>query len=158
MSMTTERNNLMPLATDFFKAKFINAESLQPNVRYEATILSAGPHQFENGEVKLVIGLDYRGRVIALNWTRADALMDGFGMDYDGWVGRRIAFFRGMTTFQNTPKACVVVEPILAPQVTAEQRPALFKPKPDIRSGRGAWDDPAPPAEYDGPNDDPQAA
>jgi hypothetical protein len=149
----------MPLARDYFKMSFVNAEGLQPNVFYDATILSAGPHKFENGEVKLIIGVDWRGKFIVLNRTRGEILMDAFGEDFDLWPGKKIRFFRGTTLYQGKTVGCVAVEPVVIEQLPpADERPALIKPKPDIRSGRGGWDDPPAPTEYDGPNDDPQAA
>jgi hypothetical protein len=68
----------------------------------------------------------------------------------DFWVCQKIAFFRGTTPYQGKHVACVVVEPISTPQLTAEQRLAI--------ENRKAGDVPPPPAAYDGPNDDPQAA
>jgi hypothetical protein len=159
----------MPLASDFFKSNFVNAMSLEPGVRYEATIVSAGPHTFENGETALVIRTDYKGKGIALNKTRLEATIDGLGVNYDNWAGKRIAFYQGDTFYQGKPAKCVVVEPVVNDRIAAQPqaRPALGQQQRDardhlslnhmdIRSGADTWADGSPVQGYDGPgeNDD----
>ena len=151
----------MPLATDFFKSNWISAKSLEPGVRYEATIVSAGPHTFESGETVLTIRLDYLGKGIALNKTRLEAMIDGLGLDYDAWPGRRIAFWQADTFYQGKPDKCVAVKPVVHDRIEAkpQARPALGAQRQVIdgesrrgsteiaSSSRGAsrWNDSEPP-------------
>jgi hypothetical protein len=152
----------MPRATDFFKAGFITAASLEPDVRYRATVIDAGPHKFENGETKLAIRLDYLGKSLIMNDTRGGVMLLNFWDDYDNWIGKQITFYQGDTLYLGKPAKSVVIEAIAIDQIAAQpaKRPAIGQhpvsnPKPDITSGRGAWDDAAPPpTTYDGPDDD----
>ena len=70
----------MPIAstmTAYITSNFITGESLEENVRIEATIVGVREHDFE-GDVKPTVDLD-DGRRIPLNQDRLKALIGGFG-------------------------------------------------------------------------------
>jgi hypothetical protein len=112
----------MPSAADFFKSNWINAKSLEPGVRYEATVVGAAPHTFEDGNTELTIRLDYLGKGIVLNKARNEAMIAAFGINYDNWVGKKIAFWQGDTFFQGRPEKCVALEGIVNDRI--ETKPA----------------------------------
>jgi hypothetical protein len=127
----------MPLATDYLTSDWLTAKHLKPETIYEATIIWAGPHTFENGETKLAIRIDYQPSGIAMNQTRLTAMISAFGPNYDNRVGKTIQFWQGDTFYQGRPEKCVAIKGVVAERIAA---------KPiDIRSGKDAWREPSPP-------------
>jgi hypothetical protein len=147
----------MALATDFLSSNWINADFLNGGLIIEATIVSAGPHTFEqSGDVALTIRLDYEGKGLVLNQTRLKAMIAAFGPNTDNWVGKQIRLSQGDTVYGGQPDKCVVLEPILPNRIPAKPAAApLAKPTVVARDGKAAANErraPAP-AAYDGPDD-----
>ena len=157
----------MPLASDYFKSNWVAAKLLELGVTYQARIVSAGPHTFEDGSTKLTIRLDWKGMGIVLNKTRNMALIEAFGVNYDTWIGREIAFWRDKTMYAGDPDtACVAIEPIVNDHIAAQPAPPALgsgaqrptqqrqtiderrRGRSDIRSGAHAWDPGEPPPSY----------
>jgi hypothetical protein len=151
----------MPNATDFLTSNFLNARSLDPKVRIEATIVAARPHKFENSETKLVIYTDYLAKGVVLNQSRLQAMIDAFGVNYEtNWVGKKVIIFQDETFYQGKPTPCVAIEPIVADRIAAQStRPALEQgrsSRPDVRRVLDLYEDPPPPPSEagDGPGAD----
>jgi hypothetical protein len=144
--------------TDFINSNYLRAEDLDPNVRIEATIAAVRSREFEDGSVKPVVFLG-DGRGVVLNQSRLKGMIAAYGLESDNWVGRAVVVSRGTTLYQGKSVPAIMVDPVVATRIGAEQRPALEEPRRgsiDIRSGKGSWDDPPPPDRYDGPDvDDP---
>jgi hypothetical protein len=156
--------------TDFINSNYIKGEDIAQNVLIEATIASVKKKEFEDGE-KSVIALE-DGRQVVLNQTRLKALIGAFGPNSENWIGKSVILSRVQAMYAGKPLPAVKIEPIVAPRIgvtpqgSAHSLPSqpAAKPQPaqvtrgssDIRSGRGAWDDPPapPPTSYDGPDDD----
>jgi hypothetical protein len=144
----------MSNAGEFLTSKFLNAMSLEPGVQYEATVLGTYRHTFENGETKLMVVTDYLEKGISLNQTRLQAMINAFGVnDEVNWPGKKVVIYQGDTLYLGKPVKCVVIEPIVPERIAAEPKRTIGST--DVRSGRGAWNDNAPPVDrYDGPDDD----
>jgi hypothetical protein len=104
--------------TAYITSNFITGESLEVNVRIEATIAGVREHDF-GADVKPVVDLE-DGRRIPLNQDRLRALIGGFGPNPNNWIGRTIVVSRGMTTYAGKPVPCVVVEPVVATRIVAD--------------------------------------
>jgi hypothetical protein len=113
------------LATDYLTSNYMRAEDLESNVCIEATIVSARPREFEDGETKLVIYVDYQAKGIVLNQTRLKALISAYGANPDNWIGKTIIISRSMTMYAGKDAPCIVIEPVVADRLGAEKRPAL---------------------------------
>ena len=96
----------MPSAADFFKSNWINAKSLEPGVRYEATIVGAAPHTFEDGNTELTIRLDYLGKG-ASSSTRArnEALIAASGSTTTIGSARRSPSGKATLFFRAGPRS-----------------------------------------------------
>jgi hypothetical protein len=143
-------------ATDFITSNYLRAEDIAPDVLIEANIVSARAHEFEGGETKLVLYVDYQSKGVVLNQTRLKATIAAFGPNPDNWIGRTIIIRRGVTMFAGKDVPGIVIEPVRAERIASAAPRALEEPRRgsiDIRSGKGAWDDPPPPDHYDGPSD-----
>jgi hypothetical protein len=117
----------MPIATSmtaYITSNFITGDSLEENVRIEATIVGVREHEFKSGDVKPAVDLD-DGRRVPLNQTRLKALIGGFGPNPANWIGKAIIVSRGSATFAGKPEACVVVEPVVATRIAADQKLAI---------------------------------
>ena len=122
----------------FTGSNYITAEYLEllgPNVRIETTIASSGLRSFDDGD-KPVIFVDYQGKAIVLNPTRAKVLCAAFGIHSENWTGKQIIVFRGETTYSGKKVGCVEIEAVGGERLGAEQRPAL--------GPKRTWDGPAP--------------
>ena len=116
----------MPIAssmTSYITSNFITGDSLEENVRIEATIVGVREHEFKDG-LKPTVDLD-DGRRVPLNQTRLKALISGFGPNPANWIGKTIMISRAMTTYAGKPEACVVVEPVVPTRISAEAKPAI---------------------------------
>jgi hypothetical protein len=116
----------MPIATSmtaYITSNFITGDSLEEDVRIEATIVGVREHDF-GGDVKPTVDLD-DGRRIPLNQTRLKALIGGFGPNPANWIGKTIILSRGTTTYAGKPEACVVVEPVVPTRIAAGPKPAI---------------------------------
>ena len=109
--------------TAYITSNFITGESLEENVRIEATIVGVREHDFE-GDVKPTVDLD-DGRRIQLNQERLKALIGGFGPNPANWIGRPIVVSRGTTTYGGKRVACVVVKPVVPTRIGADPKPAI---------------------------------
>ncbi len=117
----------MPIAstmTAYITSNFITGDSLEENIRIEATIVGVREHEFKSGDVKPTVDLD-DGRRIPLNQTRLKALIAGFGPNPANWVGKTIIVRRGSETFAGKPEASVVVEPAVPTRIMADPKPAI---------------------------------
>jgi hypothetical protein len=148
--------------TAYITSNFITGESLEENVRIEATIVGVREHDFE-GDVKPTVDLD-DGRRIQLNQERLKALIGGFGPNPANWIGRPIVVSRGTTTYGGKRVACVVVKPVVPTRIGADPKPAIAaqpvrKGSTTIESSLSAPvespPEQAPPPDcYDGPDDE----
>jgi hypothetical protein len=151
----------MTSATDFLNSNFFTGEGLDRNVRIETKIVSTRSREFEDG-LKLVVYTDYLGKGVVYNQTKLKATIAAWGANLDNWIGKTIIISRGTALFSGKPMASVEVEPVVPERIATEQRPSLEEPRRgsiDIRSGKGAWNDPAPPIDRvpdgpDAPDDD----
>jgi hypothetical protein len=109
--------------TAYITSNFITGDSLEENVRIEATIVGVREHDF-GGEVKPTVDLD-DGRRIPLNQTRLKALIGGFGPNPANWIGKTIILSRGTTTYAGKREACVVVEPVIPTRIAADPKPTV---------------------------------
>jgi hypothetical protein len=109
--------------TSYITSNFITGESLEENVRIEATIVGVREHDFD-GDLKPTVDLD-DGRRIQLNQTRLKALIVGFGPNPANWIGRSIAVSKGTTTYGTKRVACVVVEPVVPTRIAADPKLAI---------------------------------
>jgi hypothetical protein len=137
--------------TDYLSSNYIRAEHLTTDVCIEAFIAAVRSREFEDGSVKPVIHIE-DGRGVVLNQTRLKTLIGSFGPNSDNWIGKPIIISRGSTLYAGKTVPAVNIEPIVAPRVAAEPRKAIGST--DIRSGKGAWDDPPPPTHDDCPGPD----
>ena len=148
--------------TAYITSNFITGESLEENVRIEATIVGVREHDFE-GDVKPTVDLD-DGRRIQLNQERLKALIGGFGPNPANWIGRPIVVSRGTTTYGGKRVACVVVKPVVPTRIGADPKPAIAaqrmrKGSTTIESSLSAPVESPPeqapaPDCYDGPDDE----
>jgi hypothetical protein len=134
----------------YITSNFITGESLEENVRIEATIVGVREHEFKGGDVKPTVDLD-DGRRITLNQTRLKALIGRFGPNPANWIGKTIIARRGSATFAGKSEACVVVEPVIPTRITAKAKPAITaQPALIGKSVKGMGDPPreqAPPVQ-----------
>jgi hypothetical protein len=117
----------MPIAssmTSYITSNFITGDSLEENVRIEATIVGVREHEFKSGDLKPTVDLD-DGRRIPLNQTRLKALIGGFGPNPANWIGKTIIVRRGSATFAGKSEASVVVEPVVPTRIAADPKPAI---------------------------------
>jgi hypothetical protein len=124
--MLIHRRTLMPIAssmTAYITSNFITGDSLEENVRIEATIVGVREHDFD-GDVKPTIDLE-DGRRIPLNQGRLKALIAAFGPNPANLIGRTIVVSRGTTTYAGKRVACVVVEPVVPTRIAADPKPAI---------------------------------
>jgi hypothetical protein len=115
---------IAPTMTAYITSNFITGDSLEKNVRVEATIVGVREHEFKIDDVKPTVDLD-DGRRVALNQTRLKSLIGGFGPNPANWIGKKIIVSRGSATFGGNPKACVVVEPVVPRRIVAGPKPAI---------------------------------
>jgi hypothetical protein len=119
------------LATDYLTSNLLNADGLESGVSIEATIVSARPREFEDGETKLIVYTDYLGKGIVLNQTRLKALIAAYWPNPDNWTGKTIIIKRGTTMYAGKETGCVVIEPVVADRIAAQQQQ-----RPVVTSGR----------------------
>ena len=111
--------------TSYITSNFITGDSLEENVRIEATIVGVREHEFKSGDVKPTVDLD-DGRRIPLNQTRLKALIGGFGPNPANWIGKTIIVQQGARRrIAGKPVACVVVEPVVPTRIAADPKPAI---------------------------------
>jgi hypothetical protein len=113
--------------TAYITSNFITGESLEENVRIEATIVDVREHNFGDDvkpDVKPTIDLD-DGRRIPLNQTRLRALIGAFGPNPANLIGRKIVVSRGEATYGKKDVPCVVVTPVIPTRIAAEAKPAI---------------------------------
>jgi hypothetical protein len=141
--------------TAYITSNFITGDSLEENVRIEATIVGVREHEFKIGDVKPTVDLD-DGRRVPLNQTRLKALISGFGPNPANWIGKTIIVRRGSATFAGKPEACVVVEPVVPRRIAADPKPtiaaqpvqkALATIEGGLRPGNGSPRNHAPPVQ-----------
>ena len=135
------------LATDFLTSNYIKAEDIRPNFCIEATIVSVRPHDFEDGSEKLVVYVD-TGQGVVLNQTRLKALIAAHGPHPDNWLNKLIVIRRGTTVYVGREVPCVVIEPVVAERIGAEQRPVIGRP-----ALKSVETQPGPDRAPDGPDD-----
>ena len=128
-------------ATDYLNSNYFAAVDIAPDVRIEATIVSARPVDFKDGS-KLVVYTDYLAKGVVLNKTRLVEMIMAFSDNPANWIGQKIVIFRGSAEYGGKKVPAVAIEPMVSARIGAEQRAALDgPPKP-------------PPIErYDGPED-----
>jgi hypothetical protein len=123
--MAMQRSILMANATDFLKSNFLNAAAIPPGVIIETMIVSARPHEFEEGEIKLVVYVQHEAKGIVLNVTRLRVMIGAFGSNFDTWPGKMVRIFRGETMYSGKKVDCVEIEAVNPVRIPTEQRPAL---------------------------------
>jgi hypothetical protein len=67
-----------------------------------------------------------------LNQTRLRALIQGFGPNSDVWLNKKILISRTSTTYSGRTVPAISIEPVLAPQLTAQPK----RVKRAIESGK----------------------
>jgi hypothetical protein len=137
--------------TDFLTSNLINALSLEPKVKIEASIVSVRPREFEDGTTKAVIYLDFEGKGVVLNQTRLKALIAAFGTSPNNLIGKTVIISRGMTKYQGRDVPCVDIEPVVADRIGTIAKLARDA---GIRGGGDAWDE-APSSDPDDPGAEP---
>jgi hypothetical protein len=117
-------------------SNYIKAVDLEPGVRYEATILSASLHDFEQPDGSIqrrpVLQLDYQGKKLVLNPTRTKILVKAWGPNGNTWIGKMIIFFRGVTNFGSDKVPCVEVEPIVTDKLPPAPSKKPIEPPPPV--------------------------
>jgi len=88
----------------------LNADKLEPKVRYEKTITDVTRREFEDG-VKAIVHFD-DGTSAVLNATRGAVLSLNYGFESDNWLGRAIIVRQGDTTYGGKATKCIVFEVI----------------------------------------------
>jgi hypothetical protein len=165
----------------YLTSNYINAAMLEPGVEYEYTIVEVYDYLFDGDTVPTAVVRFESGEQLSLNQTNLRAIGAGFGWNDANWLGQTVIVYRDENVpYQGklVPGVRVRVPP--APdRIGFEARKAIGSnvqplrsgpgpartsddprtmmgrgPKPDIRSGKGAWDDVPPPDHYDGPPSD----
>jgi hypothetical protein len=147
----------MSLATNFLTSNYLSAKLIEPGLKIDAVIVSAGPVEFEDsGETKLVLRLDYQGKGLVLNQTRLKQCIAAWGPSYANWIGEKLTIWRGKDKFGGEPVDAVAIEPITEGRIAA--KPALHtitsglsgssgssSRYPERPSQRGQWSASEPP-------------
>ena len=143
--------------TDFLTSNLINAVSLDPKVKVEATIVSVRSREFEEGAktvVKAVIYTDYEGKGVVLNQARLKALIAAWGTNPDNLIGKTVIISRGMTKYQGRDVPCVDIEPVVADRLGTIARLARDADLNSVSGNVAPWDD-APSSDHDDPGANP---
>jgi hypothetical protein len=112
-------------ATDYLNSNYFAAVDIAPDVRIEATVVSARPVDFKDGTSKVVVYTDYLAKGVVLNKTRLVEMIMAFSGNPANWIGQKIIIFRGETMYEGRKVPAVGIEPVVATRIGAEQRPAL---------------------------------
>jgi hypothetical protein len=128
--------------TSYITSNFITGDSLEENVRIEASIASVREHNFGDDakpDVKAAIDLD-DGRRVQLNQTRLRVCIAAWGPNPNNWVGKTVIISRGKTMYAGKPTACVVVEPVVATRIAAAEAKSALERRGSatIESGKHA--------------------
>jgi hypothetical protein len=136
--------------TRFTGSNFFRAEDLRPDTLIKTSIVSVALREFKDGE-KAVVYTDFQGKGVVLNVTRAQVLYAAYGLESENWIGKPIIVRLGEEKFEGKKVGAVAIEAMAPTRLGAERRPAPRiesegrRGSTDIRSGKGAWDDGAPP-------------
>jgi hypothetical protein len=87
---------------------FLNAAALGGQELHDC-IRAVKDAEFEGGRKKIVISLDKDGRAVVLNRTNLDTLVEAYGPETDGWLGKPVIVTTEMTVFQGRKIAGVKV-------------------------------------------------
>ena len=153
---------IAPSMTSYITGNFITGDSLEENVRIEASIAGVREHNFGDDakpDVKPTIDLD-DGRRVQLNQTRLRVCIAAWGPNPNNWAGKTVIISRGKTMYAGKPAACVVVEPVAATRIAAAGAKSALERRGSttIESGRHAApreQAPPPTSEADYGVDDP---
>jgi hypothetical protein len=78
------------------------------------------------------------GKVISLNGSNTETLIDAYGADSDVWIGRQIELYLGSIRYQNEDNEAVLVKPVTPPIKPVKQK------KITADDDEAAFDDPIP--------------
>jgi hypothetical protein len=158
------------LLTDYLNGNWYKGEDFEPSLRepslhVEVQIVSWGDQEFEqNGEfiTKPTLRFD-NGKGLVLNVTNIKTLVSSFGPNPDNLIGKTITLYGKMVPFGDRDVPAVRIKPIVPADRIAARPSAeriITSGGGRLRAARFASDipPPPPPTDYDGPDDDPEAA
>jgi hypothetical protein len=99
----------------FFAQNFYRAEELDEN-GVTATIVRVETQTFnERGRniTRPILDLD-NGRAVVCNQKRGQTMIDAFGKNGNGWVGRTIRVWQGETFFEGRKVPCIEIGPVVS--------------------------------------------
>jgi hypothetical protein len=103
---------------------YLNAAALGGQVLHDS-IRAVKDVEFEGGRKKIVINLDKDGRAVVLNRTNLATLVEAYGPETDGWLGKPVIVGTEMTVFQGRKIAGVKVR---IPSASSQLRSAINNP------------------------------
>jgi hypothetical protein len=86
---------------------FRRAEDMIPGQPERVTISQVLLGRFDNPDLCFT-----DGSKMSLNATNTRRLISAYGEDSDAWVGKEVELTRGETTYENEPKATIIVQPV----------------------------------------------
>jgi hypothetical protein len=95
-------------------SNYLKAADLQ-GVRAKVVIESVGFDEFQNSKTgkkdrKVIINFVGKEKGIVVNVTNGNVLVDAYGDDMDGWVGKPVILYAGRTTYMGKPCMGIMVD------------------------------------------------